>query len=81
MNIVWGFLMCCSRPFGFLGFFFQVIEGYYNKVNDPVSKGGTFFAVCRGKVRLCPLNHGKSKYLNSTTKVVSSLFFECCHQV
>uniref|UniRef100_A0A3Q4BVD7 Regulator of telomere elongation helicase 1 n=1 Tax=Mola mola TaxID=94237 RepID=A0A3Q4BVD7_MOLML len=32
------------------GTFTEVIEGYYNKVNDPVSKGGTFFAVCRGKV-------------------------------
>lgn len=28
----------------------QVIEGYYNKVNDPTSTGGSFFAVCRGKV-------------------------------
>lgn len=32
--------------------FLQVIDGYYNKVNDPVSKGGAFFAVCRGKVRI-----------------------------
>lgn len=30
----------------------QVIDGYYDKVDDPLSKGGTFFAVCRGKVRL-----------------------------
>ncbi|KAK0150548.1 Regulator of telomere elongation helicase 1 [Merluccius polli] len=26
-----------------------VIEGYYNQVNDTKSKGGSFFAVCRGK--------------------------------
>uniref|UniRef100_A0A669AZU7 Regulator of telomere elongation helicase 1 n=1 Tax=Oreochromis niloticus TaxID=8128 RepID=A0A669AZU7_ORENI len=26
-----------------------VIDGYYSKVNDPASKGGSFFAVCRGK--------------------------------
>uniref|UniRef100_A0A3B5KR97 Regulator of telomere elongation helicase 1 n=1 Tax=Xiphophorus couchianus TaxID=32473 RepID=A0A3B5KR97_9TELE len=32
------------------GTFNEVIDGYYNKVNDPVSKGGSFFAVCRGKV-------------------------------
>ncbi|XP_055022013.1 regulator of telomere elongation helicase 1 isoform X7 [Boleophthalmus pectinirostris] len=31
------------------GTFTEVIEGYYNKVDDPVSKGGSFFAVCRGK--------------------------------
>uniref|UniRef100_A0A7N6BA06 Regulator of telomere elongation helicase 1 n=1 Tax=Anabas testudineus TaxID=64144 RepID=A0A7N6BA06_ANATE len=31
------------------GTFNEVIEGYYNKVNDPASKGGSFFAVCRGK--------------------------------
>ncbi|KAK9515874.1 hypothetical protein VZT92_026476 [Zoarces viviparus] len=31
------------------GTFKEVIDGYYNKVNDPTSKGGTFFAVCRGK--------------------------------
>ncbi|XP_075951589.1 regulator of telomere elongation helicase 1 [Anarhichas minor] len=31
------------------GTFNEVIDGYYNKVNDPTSKGGTFFAVCRGK--------------------------------
>uniref|UniRef100_A0A8C6UWU7 Regulator of telomere elongation helicase 1 n=1 Tax=Neogobius melanostomus TaxID=47308 RepID=A0A8C6UWU7_9GOBI len=31
------------------GTFNEVIEGYYSKVNDPVSKGGSFFAVCRGK--------------------------------
>nr|XP_046251810.1 regulator of telomere elongation helicase 1 [Scatophagus argus] len=31
------------------GSFTEVIDGYYNKVNDPVSKGGTFCAVCRGK--------------------------------
>ncbi|XP_034733746.1 regulator of telomere elongation helicase 1 [Etheostoma cragini] len=31
------------------GNFNEVIDGYYNKVNDPASKGGTFFAVCRGK--------------------------------
>lgn len=30
----------------------QVIDGYYNKVNDPHTKGGSFFAVCRGKVRI-----------------------------
>ncbi|XP_031733432.1 regulator of telomere elongation helicase 1 isoform X4 [Anarrhichthys ocellatus] len=31
------------------GTFNKVIDGYYNKVDDPTSKGGTFFAVCRGK--------------------------------
>lgn len=31
------------------GTFTEVIEGYYNKVNDSASKGGSFFAVCRGK--------------------------------
>ncbi|XP_041859068.1 regulator of telomere elongation helicase 1 [Melanotaenia boesemani] len=31
------------------GTFIEVIDGYYNKVNDPASKGGSFFAVCRGK--------------------------------
>ncbi|XP_050926955.1 regulator of telomere elongation helicase 1 isoform X2 [Lates calcarifer] len=31
------------------GTFAEVIDGYYNRVNDPASKGGTFFAVCRGK--------------------------------
>ncbi|XP_042348156.1 regulator of telomere elongation helicase 1 isoform X2 [Plectropomus leopardus] len=31
------------------GTFTEVIDGYYNKVRDPASKGGTFFAVCRGK--------------------------------
>ncbi|CAL8363813.1 unnamed protein product [Lota lota] len=29
--------------------FNDVIEGYYNQVNDAKSKGGSFFAVCRGK--------------------------------
>uniref|UniRef100_A0A8C5AH78 Regulator of telomere elongation helicase 1 n=1 Tax=Gadus morhua TaxID=8049 RepID=A0A8C5AH78_GADMO len=29
--------------------FSEVIEGYYNQVNDATSKGGSFFAVCRGK--------------------------------
>ncbi|XP_049920560.1 regulator of telomere elongation helicase 1 isoform X3 [Epinephelus moara] len=29
--------------------FWRVIDGYYNKINDPSSKGGSFFAVCRGK--------------------------------
>uniref|UniRef100_A0A3Q3CXN1 Regulator of telomere elongation helicase 1 n=1 Tax=Haplochromis burtoni TaxID=8153 RepID=A0A3Q3CXN1_HAPBU len=33
------------------GTFNDVIDGYYGKVNDPASKGGSFFAVCRGKVR------------------------------
>ncbi|KAG7224300.1 hypothetical protein INR49_000543 [Caranx melampygus] len=32
------------------GTFNEVIDGYYNKVNDSASKGGTFFAVCRGKM-------------------------------
>uniref|UniRef100_A0A8P4GCH8 Regulator of telomere elongation helicase 1 n=1 Tax=Dicentrarchus labrax TaxID=13489 RepID=A0A8P4GCH8_DICLA len=32
------------------GTFTEIIDGYYNKVNDPASKGGSFFAVCRGKV-------------------------------
>ncbi|KAM4736852.1 regulator of telomere elongation helicase 1 [Anableps anableps] len=31
------------------GTFNEVIDGYYNKVNDLASKGGSFFAVCRGK--------------------------------
>ncbi|XP_036388440.1 regulator of telomere elongation helicase 1 isoform X1 [Megalops cyprinoides] len=31
------------------GTFTEVMDGYYNKVNDPKSKGGSFFAVCRGK--------------------------------
>uniref|UniRef100_A0A671VSG6 Regulator of telomere elongation helicase 1 n=1 Tax=Sparus aurata TaxID=8175 RepID=A0A671VSG6_SPAAU len=31
------------------GTFTEVMDGYYSKVNDPASKGGTFFAVCRGK--------------------------------
>ncbi|XP_068605781.1 regulator of telomere elongation helicase 1 [Brachionichthys hirsutus] len=31
------------------GAFTEVIDGYYSKVNDPVSRGGSFFAVCRGK--------------------------------
>ncbi|XP_047221537.1 regulator of telomere elongation helicase 1 isoform X3 [Girardinichthys multiradiatus] len=31
------------------GTFNEVIDGYYNKVNDPASQGGSFFAVCRGK--------------------------------
>ncbi|KAG7521076.1 regulator of telomere elongation helicase 1 isoform X1 [Solea senegalensis] len=31
------------------GTFNETIDGYYNKVNDPASKGGSFFAVCRGK--------------------------------
>ncbi|KAM9342686.1 regulator of telomere elongation helicase 1 isoform 2-T2 [Pholidichthys leucotaenia] len=31
------------------GAFTEVIDGYYNKVNDSTSKGGSFFAVCRGK--------------------------------
>uniref|UniRef100_A0A3Q4GCI1 Regulator of telomere elongation helicase 1 n=1 Tax=Neolamprologus brichardi TaxID=32507 RepID=A0A3Q4GCI1_NEOBR len=31
------------------GTFNDVIDGYYSKVNDPASKGGSFFAVCRGK--------------------------------
>uniref|UniRef100_A0A3B4ESJ1 Regulator of telomere elongation helicase 1 n=1 Tax=Pundamilia nyererei TaxID=303518 RepID=A0A3B4ESJ1_9CICH len=31
------------------GTFNDVIDGYYGKVNDPASKGGSFFAVCRGK--------------------------------
>ncbi|XP_051967242.1 regulator of telomere elongation helicase 1 [Xyrauchen texanus] len=29
--------------------FTEVIDGYYDKVNDPKSSGGSFFAVCRGK--------------------------------
>uniref|UniRef100_A0A8C7YSI0 Regulator of telomere elongation helicase 1 n=1 Tax=Oryzias sinensis TaxID=183150 RepID=A0A8C7YSI0_9TELE len=31
------------------GSFSEIIDGYYNKVSDPASKGGSFFAVCRGK--------------------------------
>ncbi|XP_020485971.1 regulator of telomere elongation helicase 1 isoform X2 [Labrus bergylta] len=31
------------------GTFNEVIDGYYSKVNDPASKGGSFFAVTRGK--------------------------------
>ncbi|XP_075902006.1 regulator of telomere elongation helicase 1 isoform X1 [Nelusetta ayraudi] len=30
--------------------FTAVIDGYCSKVKDPVSRGGAFFAVCRGKV-------------------------------
>ncbi|KAM9430366.1 regulator of telomere elongation helicase 1 isoform 2-T2 [Salvelinus alpinus] len=29
--------------------FWRIIDGYYDKVNDSKSKGGSFFAVCRGK--------------------------------
>ncbi|KAM7412359.1 hypothetical protein PAMA_022037 [Pampus argenteus] len=32
------------------GNFAEVIDGYYSKINDPTSKGGSFFAVCRGKM-------------------------------
>uniref|UniRef100_A0A8D0AKU5 Regulator of telomere elongation helicase 1 n=1 Tax=Sander lucioperca TaxID=283035 RepID=A0A8D0AKU5_SANLU len=38
-----------QSPVGKQSVIFKVIDGYYNKVNDPTSKGGTFFAVCRGK--------------------------------
>uniref|UniRef100_A0A672YV14 Regulator of telomere elongation helicase 1 n=1 Tax=Sphaeramia orbicularis TaxID=375764 RepID=A0A672YV14_9TELE len=31
------------------GTFNEVIDGFYSRVNDPSSKGGSFFAVCRGK--------------------------------
>ncbi|KAL1021284.1 hypothetical protein UPYG_G00011180 [Umbra pygmaea] len=31
------------------GTFTEIIHGYYDKVNDSKSKGGSFFAVCRGK--------------------------------
>ncbi|KAK6307946.1 hypothetical protein J4Q44_G00212170 [Coregonus suidteri] len=31
------------------GTFTEIIDGYYDKVNDSNSKGGSFFAVCRGK--------------------------------
>uniref|UniRef100_A0A8C7UG00 Regulator of telomere elongation helicase 1 n=1 Tax=Oncorhynchus mykiss TaxID=8022 RepID=A0A8C7UG00_ONCMY len=31
------------------GTFTEIIDGYYEKVNDSKSKGGSFFAVCRGK--------------------------------
>nr|XP_055039817.1 regulator of telomere elongation helicase 1 [Misgurnus anguillicaudatus] len=31
------------------GTFTEIIDGYYDKVNDPKSNGGSFFAVCRGK--------------------------------
>uniref|UniRef100_A0A3B3CSV6 Regulator of telomere elongation helicase 1 n=1 Tax=Oryzias melastigma TaxID=30732 RepID=A0A3B3CSV6_ORYME len=31
------------------GSFTEIIDGYYKKVSDPASKGGSFFAVCRGK--------------------------------
>ncbi|CAB1417634.1 unnamed protein product [Pleuronectes platessa] len=31
------------------GSFTEAIDGFYNKVRDPASKGGSFFAVCRGK--------------------------------
>ncbi|MFT7804710.1 regulator of telomere elongation helicase 1 isoform X3 [Arapaima gigas] len=31
------------------GSFTEIIDSYYDKVNDPKSKGGSFFAVCRGK--------------------------------
>ncbi|XP_046714369.1 regulator of telomere elongation helicase 1 isoform X2 [Silurus meridionalis] len=32
------------------GTFTEVIDGFYDKVNDSKSNGGSFFAVCRGKV-------------------------------
>ncbi|XP_053368397.1 regulator of telomere elongation helicase 1 [Clarias gariepinus] len=32
------------------GTFTEVMDGFYNKVNDSKSNGGSFFAVCRGKV-------------------------------
>ncbi|KAG7327644.1 hypothetical protein KOW79_009250 [Hemibagrus wyckioides] len=32
------------------GTFAEVIDGFYDKVNDSKSNGGSFFAVCRGKV-------------------------------
>ncbi|XP_076880804.1 regulator of telomere elongation helicase 1 [Brachyhypopomus gauderio] len=31
------------------GTFTEVIDAFYEKVNDPKSNGGSFFAVCRGK--------------------------------
>ncbi|KAJ8369653.1 hypothetical protein SKAU_G00096810 [Synaphobranchus kaupii] len=31
------------------GSFSEVMEAYYDKIVDPKSKGGSFFAVCRGK--------------------------------
>ncbi|XP_028265635.1 regulator of telomere elongation helicase 1 isoform X2 [Parambassis ranga] len=31
------------------GTFTEVIDGYYNKVNNPATRGASFFAVCRGK--------------------------------
>ncbi|KAF4083439.1 hypothetical protein AMELA_G00141320 [Ameiurus melas] len=32
------------------GTFTEVIDGFYDKINDSKSNGGSFFAVCRGKV-------------------------------
>ncbi|KAL2103257.1 hypothetical protein ACEWY4_000125 [Coilia grayii] len=31
------------------GTFTEVIDGYYERVNEPNGRGGSFFAVCRGK--------------------------------
>ncbi|XP_063064363.1 regulator of telomere elongation helicase 1 [Engraulis encrasicolus] len=31
------------------GTFTEVIDGYYERVNEPSGRGGSFFAVCRGK--------------------------------
>ncbi|XP_030646953.1 regulator of telomere elongation helicase 1 [Chanos chanos] len=31
------------------GTFTEIIDAYYDKVKDPQSRGGSFFAVCRGK--------------------------------
>lgn len=44
---IWTF---CFHSWSLITVCFQVIDGYYQKVNDPSSKGGSFFAVCRGKV-------------------------------
>ncbi|CDQ67596.1 unnamed protein product [Oncorhynchus mykiss] len=42
------------------GTFTEIIDGYYEKVNDSKSKGGSFFAVCRGKCTLAISSRFKS---------------------
>ncbi len=32
------------------------MEGYYEAIRDPSSKGAVFFAVCRGKVLLAAID-------------------------
>ena len=37
---------------------FQVMEDFYNKINDPSLNGAIFIAVCRGKVISVPDQYG-----------------------